>query len=553
MFVRDITRLTDEVAFKIITNQRLRSQYKMRPQPLIFSRKSSIPVPLIIQSIRQTPLYIIQKGRSEMFTYTTSRKKLLRMIIIILAVLTVAAIIFMSVAKGFKVAAAEKKVPIYAVSRADNRIALTFDCAWGNSNTDLLLSLLKEAGAPATFFVTGEFCDKYPDDVKKIYDAGHEIGNHSDIHPHVEGININDLISDTRECSRKIKMITGSEPKIYRAPYGEYDDNVVSTIEGMGLKMIQWSVDSIDWQEPDADTITERVVSKTESGSILLFHNDLQNTSQALPDVLSKLKQKGFTFSKVSDLVYYDSYHIDSSGIQVYDASALLPTARYSDNYLLDEAMEILRLNLSLQEIYDLTGGANPQLLQRTAPLLDKAHLAAVQEASFEELKEAVENLVIAAERYGAGENIYSTTAYPDYSAPSETNADYSSNNGYNSDYGSIEERGTGVIDDSMFEENSGTTTDSSSSGAPSKPPVGSITTPGFWNDIKAGQPVITTTTAATTTVPPATSAQTTTTPPQTTTATQTTTTPQTTTSPQTTTPPQTSTATAAWTREVVK
>lgn len=488
-----------------------------------------------------------------MFTYTTSRKKLLRMIIIILAVLTVAAIIFMSVAKGFKVAAAEKKVPIYAVSRADNRIALTFDCAWGNSNTDLLLSLLKEAGAPATFFVTGEFCDKYPDDVKKIYDAGHEIGNHSDIHPHVEGININDLISDTRECSRKIKMITGSEPKIYRAPYGEYDDNVVSTIEGMGLKMIQWSVDSIDWQEPDADTITERVVSKTESGSILLFHNDLQNTSQALPDVLSKLKQKGFTFSKVSDLVYYDSYHIDSSGIQVYDASALLPTARYSDNYLLDEAMEILRLNLSLQEIYDLTGGANPQLLQRTAPLLDKAHLAAVQEASFEELKEAVENLVIAAERYGAGENIYSTTAYPDYTAPSETNADYSSNNGYNSDYGSIEERGTGVIDDSMFEENSGTTTDSSSSGAPSKPPVGSITTPGFWNDIKAGQPVITTTTAATTTVPPATSAQTTTTPPQTTTATQTTTTPQTTTAPQTTTPPQTSTATAAWTREVVK
>lgn len=491
-----------------------------------------------------------------MFTYTTSRKKLLRTIIIVLAALTVAAIIFMSVAKGFKVAAEEKKVPIYAVSRADNRIALTFDCAWGNSNTDLLLSLLKEAGAPATFFVTGEFCDKYPEDVKKIHDAGHEIGNHSDVHPHVEGININDLISDTRECSRKIKMITGSEPKIYRAPYGEYDDNVVSTIEGMGLKMIQWSVDSIDWQEPDADTITERVVSKTESGSILLFHNDLENTSQALPDVLVKLKQKGFTFSKVSDLVYYDSYHIDGRGVQIYDASALLPTVRYSDNYLLDEAMEILRQNLSLQEIYDLTGGADPQLLQRTAPLLDKAHLAAVQEASFDELKEAVENLVIAAERYGAGSDIY-TTVYSDYGEPG-TGYDYDSNP--NEDYSSEtpEGRGTGVIDDSMFEENSGTTANTSSapsstsSTSPIKPPVGSITTPGYWEDIKAGQPSLTT--APTTTTPPsATSAQTTTTPPQTTTAPQTTTTPQTTTAPQTTTSAQTSTATAAYTREAVK
>ncbi len=498
-----------------------------------------------------------------MFTYTTSRKKLLRTIIIILAALTVAAIIFMAVAKGFKVAAAERKVPIYAVSRADNRIAVTFDCAWGNSNTDLLLSLLKEAGAPATFFVTGEFCDKYPEDVKKIYDAGHEIGNHSDLHPHVEGININDLINDTRECSRKIKMITGSEPKIYRAPYGEYDDNVVSTIEGMGLKMIQWSVDSIDWQEPDADTITERVVSKTESGSILLFHNDLENTSQALPDVLAKLKQKGFTFTKISDLVYYDSYHIDSSGIQIYDASALLPTARYSDNYLLDEAMEIFRQNLSLQEIYDLTGGANPQLLQRTAPLLDKAHLAAVQEASFEELQEAVKNLVIAAEKYGAGDNIY-TTAYSDYAEPDTDygyGGDYNDNSGYDYDSNPYEdyysgsetlgERGTGEINNDMFEENSGTTTSVSTSPSVTSvyPPVGSITTPGFIDDVKAGQIPIITIPSITTTVPPAASAQTTTTPSQTTTAPQTTTTPQTT-PPQTTT---TVTATAAWTREIIK
>lgn len=442
-----------------------------------------------------------------MFTYTTSRKKLLRTIIIVLAVLTVAAMIIMAVAKGSKVVAADKKVPIYAVSRADNHIAVTFDCAWGNSNTDLLLSLLKDANATATFFVTGEFCDKYPEDVRKMYQAGHEIGNHSDLHPHIEGININDLIEDTRECSRKIKMITGEEPKIYRAPYGEYDDNTVSTIEGMGMKMIQWSVDSIDWQEPNADTIIERVVSKTESGSILLFHNDLENTAQALPDVLTKLKQKGFTFVKVSDLVYFDSYHIDGSGVQIYDASALLPAAKYSDNYLIDEAMEIFRQNLTLQEIYDLTGGATPQLLEKTAPLLDAAHLAAIQEASFEELKEAVENLIAVAEREGAGENIVNTTPYYESAVP-YPDSDRS-----------------GSISGDMFETDASESGSNSSSGSgsgsgsvSSTPPVGSVSVPdSFIGEVKAGQPPITTaaqtTAAAQTTTPP----QTTTLPPQTT------------------------------------
>lgn len=450
-----------------------------------------------------------------MFTYTTSRKKLLRTVIIVLAALTIIAMIVMAAAKGSKVVAAEKKVPIYAVSRADNRISLTFDCAWGNSNTDLLLSLLKDANATATFFVTGEFCDKYPEDVKKMYQAGHEIGNHSDMHPHVEGININDLIEDTRECSRKIKMITGEEPKIYRAPYGEYDDNTVSTIEGMGMKMIQWSVDSIDWQEPDADTIIDRVVTKTESGSILLFHNDLENTSQALPEVLTKLKQKGFNFVKISDLVYFDSYHIDNNGVQIYDVSALLPTAKYSDNYLLNEVMEIFRQNLTMEEIYSLTGGATPQLLARTGPLLDEEHMAAVEEASFEELREAVENLVRVAEREGAGENASVTTPYYEQATPNNVNGL------------------SGVIDDSMFETEAseGSVSNSGSASISSEPPVGSITTANnFFGDVKAGQPytstaattpiVTTTPPAVTTTVPPVTTAAQTTVPPQTTAAT---------------------------------
>lgn len=181
-----------------------------------------------------------------MLTMTVTRKRALRILAVVLAVFVGVGMGIMLILSAMTASASAGKLPIYSVSRGDNKIALTFDCAWGNSNTDELLAILSAANAKATFFVTGEFCDKYAGDVKKMFDAGHEIANHSDAHPHVEGININDLIEDTRECSRKIKMITGAEPTLYRAPYGEYDDNVITTVEGMGMKVVQWSAEAFD-------------------------------------------------------------------------------------------------------------------------------------------------------------------------------------------------------------------------------------------------------------------------------------------------------------------
>ena len=142
--------------------------------------------------------------------------------------------------------ATTRQLPVYCVERGDNKISLTFDVAWENSNTQELIDILDEYDARATFFVTGDWCDRYPDDVKMFADAGHEIQNHSDVHPHVKGMNVNDLITDTKSASQKIKDITGTEPTLYRAPYGEYDDTVITTIEGMGLTVIQWDVEALD-------------------------------------------------------------------------------------------------------------------------------------------------------------------------------------------------------------------------------------------------------------------------------------------------------------------
>ena len=200
------------------------------------------------------------------------KKQITRIAAITAAAAATAAVIITAAVTSVGTKAEQRKLPIYRVERADNKIAVTFDVAWENSNTDELLNILSEYDAKATFFITGDWCDRYPDDVKKFADAGHEIENHSDQHPHVEGINVNDLINDTRECSRKIKMITGKEPVLYRAPYGEYDDSLLTTLEGMGLKTIQWDV------EPnDTDGIPLAMPFRRAWGIFLIFRQVLND------------------------------------------------------------------------------------------------------------------------------------------------------------------------------------------------------------------------------------------------------------------------------------
>lgn len=270
---------------------------------------------------------------------TFTKKQLKKIGAIAVAAAATAAVAITAIFTSAGTKADERKLPIYCVESSDKRIAITFDVAWENSNTQQLIDILKENDAKATFFVTGDWCDRYPDDVKLFFDAGHAVENHSDRHPHVAGININDLINDTKECSRKIKMITGEEPTLYRAPYGEFDNNLLTTIDGLGLKTIQWDVDSVDWKKPSAEQIKKRILKNVKPGSILLFHNDLENTTAALPEILKTLKSQGYSFVTVNELIFKDNYTIDSSGKQIPVSQSITITdekieqvmAQYSD------------------------------------------------------------------------------------------------------------------------------------------------------------------------------------------------------------------------------
>ncbi len=209
------------------------------------------------------------------------------------------------------------EIPIYSVGTDEKVIAITFDCAWEDFDTQKILDVLKEHDAKATFFVTGDYVRRCPNSVKAFFDAGHDIGNHSDNHPHPNSLSERALVSDTEKCSEEIKKLGIEEKKLYRAPYGEYNDKTVKTINNMGYHFIQWDADSLDYTGLAVSDITERVVSRVGPGSIVLFHTGVENTAEALRQVLLKLKGEDYRFVTVDEIILKKDFWVDHTGRQI--------------------------------------------------------------------------------------------------------------------------------------------------------------------------------------------------------------------------------------------
>ncbi len=187
---------------------------------------------------------------------------------------------------------------------------------WGNEDTQELIDILGRYGVRATFFVVGDWVDKYPESVKALHDAGHEVMNHSNTHAHMNQLSAQEIIADVEACNDKIEAVTGVRPTLIRPPYGEYNDQVISAIRSIGMEPIQWDVDSLDWKEISAQEIAQRVTSRVQSGSIVLFHNAALHTPEALPGILECLLQEGYTFVPISELILEEPYTIDHTGRQ---------------------------------------------------------------------------------------------------------------------------------------------------------------------------------------------------------------------------------------------
>ena len=214
-----------------------------------------------------------------------------------------------------------RELPIYCVDTEENKVALSFDAAWGAEDTQEILDILKEHDIHVTFFATGGWVESYPDDVKAVLEAGHDLGNHSANHKNMSELSDSDKEEELMSVHRKVKELTGYDMFLFRPPYGDYDNDVINVAKDCGYYAIQWDVDSLDWKNYGVDDIIETVTEHKNlgNGSIILCHNGADYTAQALDTLIIKLESLGYEIVPVSELIYEDSFHLNYEGRQIQD------------------------------------------------------------------------------------------------------------------------------------------------------------------------------------------------------------------------------------------
>lgn len=245
------------------------------------------------------------------------KSKTIKIMLAMLAVVVLLCISFEgSAAANVWFGNSSRLVPVYRVNTEEKQVAISFDAAWGADKTEAIIEVLKEYNATATFFLVGFWVDKYPEMVKAIDEAGLEIGTHSNTHPDMAKLSKDSVKSELTTSMAKIQNITGKEVKVFRPPYGSYNNTLLNTCNDLGLTAIQWDVDSLDWKGLSASAVTQRVMDKAQNGSIILMHNNADNVVESTRLTLDWLTKSGYKVTSVGELIYSDNYTIDANGVQ---------------------------------------------------------------------------------------------------------------------------------------------------------------------------------------------------------------------------------------------
>lgn len=211
----------------------------------------------------------------------------------------------------------DRLVPIYFVEMEEKKLAISFDAAWGCERTENILNILKKYDVKATFFLTNIWLDDYPDMARKIADAGHEIAMHSVSHPHMPQLNKAGMQKELDGNAQKIREVTNVNPTLFRFPFGDYDNVSMQIMRENGIDAIQWSIDSLDWQESkSAEEIAERMMLGLHPGAIILCHNNGTHTAEAIDTIIPYAQKKGYQFVPVGNLIYKGDYTVNQQGMQ---------------------------------------------------------------------------------------------------------------------------------------------------------------------------------------------------------------------------------------------
>jgi polysaccharide deacetylase family sporulation protein PdaB len=212
-------------------------------------------------------------------------------------------------------------LPIYSVETNEKKIAISFDAAWGAEDFNQIMEVLDKHQVKTTFFMTGEWVEKYPECVKTLVEKGHDLGNHSASHPDMTKLSKEKQKEQILKVHSAVKELTGYEMELFRPPYGAYSNDVIRTCYELNYYPIQWDVDSLDWKGLSSTEIINKVCNHKSlgPGSIILCHNGADHTAEALDEMLTNLKNQGYELVPISELIMRDNYHMDVTGMQVAD------------------------------------------------------------------------------------------------------------------------------------------------------------------------------------------------------------------------------------------
>jgi polysaccharide deacetylase family sporulation protein PdaB len=210
----------------------------------------------------------------------------------------------------------QHETSFYRGSRYKKQVALTFDDGPDNNYTLQILDILKKEHVKATFFVVGTMAKRYPSVLKRIDQEGHIVSNHSWNHPVLTKLPEAGVMKQIEDTNNVVKNAIGKTPLLIRPPYGALNKKLAKSIGNKGYKLIYWDVDTLDWNNQTPEKILGTVKKDLKTGSIILQHSagskSIQATVTALPNIIHYLRNQGYEFVTIDDMLNMPAYSKNS-------------------------------------------------------------------------------------------------------------------------------------------------------------------------------------------------------------------------------------------------
>lgn len=191
---------------------------------------------------------------------------------------------------------------LYRGNPGRQAVGLMFNVDWGEEYIPQILQLLAQYDARSTFFISGRWAEKFPDLVKEIAAAGHEVGNHGYAHLHVGRLGKEQIKRDLQKAEAALQPLLGRRMAFYAPPYGEAPKQVIEAAAEAGYQTVLWTIDTVDWQpEQKASAIVAKIKDRLVNGALILMHPTAV-TVEALPSLLEYLEEKGYRLLSLSEI-----------------------------------------------------------------------------------------------------------------------------------------------------------------------------------------------------------------------------------------------------------